>query len=138
MRTNELVNWFQTIETSRADEVKLDFAVALAKAIEDRGLSRKEFASLVGVAPARITKVLRGDTNLAIESMDRLATAVDLDLHIHLAKKGSTVRWFDVFSSPGKENTIQVENPSDQDFYCSPQIVEKPMTAKMDKEQIAL
>ena len=137
MNSSELINWLQTLESTRADAVKLDFAVALAKAIEERGLSRKEFASLVGVAPARITKVLRGDTNLAIESMDKLATAVDLDLHIHLAKKGSTVRWFDVFSNL-KGNTIQADNPSDLDLYSKSQSVETQKPINTEEEPIAV
>lgn len=103
-----LTDWYSRLETTRADEVKLDFAIDLASAIEAAGISRQDFAARVGVSGARIAKALRGDANLTIESMDMLAAAAGLDMHIHLAQKGAKVRWFDVLSST--ENSMQSTN----------------------------
>ncbi|TAM89702.1 MAG: helix-turn-helix domain-containing protein [Candidimonas sp.] len=91
MKRNELLDWYKTLKPTRADEVKLDFAVEISRVIESLGISRKEFAKRAGVSPARITRVLRGDVNLTIESMDHLASAAGLDLNIRLSHRGSSV-----------------------------------------------
>lgn len=108
MKTHKLIDWYNELKPTRADEVKLDFAVELNAAIENMGISRQEFAKLVGVSGARIAKALRGDSNLTIESMDKLATAAGRDIHIHLAQKGAKVRVLNVISSP--KNSMQSTN----------------------------
>lgn len=105
---SELIEWYSNIDSLRADEVKLDFAVQLAAAIDERKITRQEYSRLVGVSGARITKALRGDTNLTIDSMDKLASAVGRDIHIKLARKGSKIHFFEVISS--RENSFQSIN----------------------------
>lgn len=90
-------NWFESIETDDSFDVKLDFAVKMEKAITEAGMTKKEFASTVGKSQAWVSKVLRGDANLTIETMCELAKAIDNVLHLHIAPRDVNVRWFDAY-----------------------------------------
>lgn len=74
----------------QAESLKLEFAVAIDAAIKSLGLSRKEMAEILQTSPAWVTKVLRGDVNLTIESMAKLCNAVGLDLQINVVAKRAT------------------------------------------------
>jgi transcriptional regulator with XRE-family HTH domain len=91
-------DWFDSIEVLHADDVKLDFAVSLERALRQSNLTRSDLARLVERSPAWITKILRGDTNLTIETMCRLSEALNHELHLHLAPKDADVKWFEAYS----------------------------------------
>jgi len=78
---------------------KLDFALGLAKLLERASLSRSDLATRLGVSLPMITKILRGDTNLTIETMVKATRAAQGMLHINLAAEGSQCRWFEVLNS---------------------------------------
>jgi len=69
------------------------FTEELHKRAEAKGLSRADLARRLGVSPAYITKVFRGDVNFTVETMVRLARAVGGKLHLHLAPKEQKVSW---------------------------------------------
>lgn len=75
---------------------KLDFAIGLAKLLNRAGLSRSEFATRLGVSLPMVTKILRGDTNVTIETMAKAARAAQGRLHINLAPADSQCRWFEI------------------------------------------
>ena len=106
------IEWFESLEVDVAEELKIDFAVGLAKELKLRGMSRSDLARVVQHSPAWITQVMRGDKNLTIETMQQLADAVGTRLHLHLAPKNATVRWFDVHSP--LEHTSQAVNIAPQ------------------------
>lgn len=56
----------------------LDVASRVIDAMENRDLTRSELARRLNVSPAYITKVLRGHANLGLESLAKLAFALDL------------------------------------------------------------
>lgn len=87
MSINQYLEWFNSLPVERADELKLEFASSVDRAINAQGLSRKKVAEKVGASSAWITKVLRGDANLTIESMAKLAEAVGYSLHLELKHK---------------------------------------------------
>lgn len=108
--------WVAEAQTSpefAAEEVKLDFATALERRMAQQELSRAELARKLGSSAAAITQTLRGDANLSIERMVRLAQAVDAVLHVHLAPAQCKVRWIEVhhgakaFVSPEQLNHAQ-------------------------------
>ena len=78
---------------------KLDFALGLAKLLERASLSRSDLATRLGVSLPMVTKILRGDTNLTIETMVKAARAAQGKLHINLAAEGWECRWFEVLNS---------------------------------------
>ncbi len=75
---------------------KLDFAIDLERLMDLQGLRKVDLAARLGKSPAYITKVLRGDANLTMDSMVRLARAAGGTLHIHIAPQAAKVRWFDI------------------------------------------
>lgn len=87
MDTQELVQWFQSMPVDSAEVIKLEVAVAIDRAIKDSNLSRTEVAALLQTSPSWVTKVLRGDVNLTIESMARLCHAVGYELQIKVLKR---------------------------------------------------
>lgn len=67
------------------EKAKLDFSIALNQFFERSGKTQKELANKLNTSPAYITKVFRGDANFTIETMVKLARAVDGQLHIDIA-----------------------------------------------------
>lgn len=87
MNATSLAAWISAMPVDEAETIKLEFAVAIDAAIKSLGLSRKEIAAILQTSPAWVTKVLRGDVNLTIESMAKLCNAVGLKLQINVVAK---------------------------------------------------
>ena len=105
------VGWADDARSSvdyAADQGKLDFAVDLERRMEELGVSRAELARRLQTSAAAVTMALRGDANLTIERMVRMARALDATVHIHVAPAAATVRWFDVIA----QRKPQVEHAS--------------------------
>ena len=58
------------------------FAHKLEGLLHQRAKSRSDLANAIGTSPAYVTKVLGGDANFTIETMVKLANALDADLVI--------------------------------------------------------
>ncbi len=78
-----------------AEHIKLDFAYALDRMLRQRGMTRTAMASALDSSPAYITKVMRGDANLTIETMAKLALAVGGRVHVHISDADNRVRWIE-------------------------------------------
>lgn len=90
--------WYRALPQDDAywsEAAKQDFAVAVERLMVRHGIGKREFARELKTSPAYVTKVLRGDTNLTIDSMVKLARAVGGTVHIHVAPKEANVRWFE-------------------------------------------
>lgn len=82
-----------------------DFTEDLFRLMEERKLSKAELARRIGASPAYITKVLRGNSNFTLETMVRLARAVDAQVCVHLGRNEDRVRWFDVVGTSVPSNS---------------------------------
>lgn len=87
MNTATLAEWFNSMPVDKAETIKLEFAVSIDTAIKNLNLTRKQIAESMGTSPAWVTKVLRGDVNLTIETMVKLCDAVGQDLQIKTITK---------------------------------------------------
>jgi predicted XRE-type DNA-binding protein len=58
------------------EKIKLDFAIELDRCRRDLNMTAAEFAKELGVSRAYMSKLFRGDVNLTIKSMVKLARAV--------------------------------------------------------------
>lgn len=87
MKPAALAEWFTSLPVDDAELIKLEFAVAIDNAIKGRNMIRKQMAEALETSPAWVTKVLRGDVNLTIESMATLCKAVGHELQITIAPK---------------------------------------------------
>jgi len=69
------------------------FTEEFQRLTENENICRAELARRLGVSPAYITKVFRGNANFTIETMVRLARTVGARLHLHLTPQGQEVHW---------------------------------------------
>lgn len=75
----------------------LEFTEDMARCMEEQGVSRSELARRIGTSPAYVTKILRGTTNFTLDTMVKVARALDCEFRCHLQPQGAETRWFDVF-----------------------------------------
>jgi transcriptional regulator with XRE-family HTH domain len=77
---------------------KLDFALAIEHQRKQVGKSYADVATAIGTSPAYISKVFRGDANLTIESMVKLARSLgcNLDLALKEISIGEIARPFQI------------------------------------------
>lgn len=73
---------------------KLDFTEEICRRMEKIGCNRKELADKIGVSPAYITKILRGNANFTIESMTKISRALGAALRCHIQSEGEVFTWF--------------------------------------------
>jgi len=78
------------------EKAKLGFSVELNRLFKHSGMTQSALAEKLATSPAYITKVFRGDANFTIETMVKLARAIEGELQIHIAPKQATTRWIDV------------------------------------------
>jgi transcriptional regulator with XRE-family HTH domain len=60
--------------------------------MEANGVSRSELARRLGVSPAYVTKVLRGNINFTLDSIVRLVRAAGGELSLQVAPKARKKR----------------------------------------------
>jgi transcriptional regulator with XRE-family HTH domain len=69
-------------------------------------LSAAKLAQRIGVKPPVISNWLRGGENLTVETMSKIAAALDAAVYIHVAKKGVLVRWIEEQAGNSMRATI--------------------------------
>lgn len=91
-------SWYQNLDQHDdfwVESAKLDFAVAMERMMQKSNITKSDLARKIDSSPAYITQVLRGDSNVTIQTMVKLARAVDGDLHLHISPRNHGVRWFE-------------------------------------------
>lgn len=79
-----------------AEAAWLEFTGDLYEMMQAQNVTRAELARRVGVSPAYITKVFRGNVNLTLESMCKLTLALNASPRVHVAPNDKLTRWTDV------------------------------------------
>ncbi len=64
----------------RLEALKLEITESLYLAMEERKITRAELAKRMGTSRAYITKLLQGDANFTLETLDRIAQALGCKL----------------------------------------------------------
>lgn len=100
-----------------AEHTKLDFAYALDRMLNQRGMTRTAMATALNSSPAYITKVMRGDANLTIETMAKLALSIGGRVHVHISDADNRVRWIE--SLAAKIQHKNVDPASKVWAYCA-------------------
>lgn len=76
------------------EKAKLEYSAALEKQRKSSGLTYAALAKKIGTSAAYITKVFRGDSNLTIESMVKLARASGGRLNIEVVHgESQALQW---------------------------------------------
>ena len=90
MKTNKLLDDFRKRYVTKETKRQVDIAVAIANKIYDtldeRGMSQKDFAALMGKTEAEVSRWLSGTHNLTIKTIASIETALGITL-CHFDKK---------------------------------------------------
>src|SRR5947207_1682796 len=78
----------------------LEFTEDIVSRMSAERITKSELAAKIKTKPAFITKLLSGQNNFTVETMVKLARALNSDLRIHLQPKGSISQWIDILESP--------------------------------------
>lgn len=88
---NKIDQYLSSVSTYRdtsnylGDKAKIQFAVDIEAELTRLEMSKQDFAAKLETSGAYVTKLLKGDANLTIDSMAKIAHAFGLDeLHIGL------------------------------------------------------
>ena len=74
----------------RAEGASLRFTGDLLAQMKSRGVTRSALAGMIGTPPAYITKILRGETNFTLDTMVKIAHALDCEVSVQLSPLAST------------------------------------------------
>ena len=55
-------------------------AIKIIKALREKGLTQKGFADLMGVTPQYVSKLVKGQENLTIETMVKIQDVLDISI----------------------------------------------------------
>ncbi|MBN1257734.1 MAG: helix-turn-helix transcriptional regulator [Planctomycetes bacterium] len=80
----------------------VEFTEEMLGVMEQKEINRSNLARKLGVTSAFVTKLLRGNNNFRLETMVKIARALDTEFKIHLQPDGCDTRWFDIFNFNGK------------------------------------
>ena len=75
----------------RAEGASIRFTEDLVATMKSSGLTRSALADKIGTSPAYITKILKGETNFTLDSMVKIAHALNCELAIGLTPLKSVV-----------------------------------------------
>lgn len=89
------------------ERAKNDFAVAIGRLLRTRGMTQVELAQALEVAPALVSKTLRGDSNVTIETMVKYARAAGGSLELRVVDRESAARWADVIDIVKKRKSVE-------------------------------
>lgn len=100
------------------ERTKLDFSLGLEKQRRTVGMSYADIARKISSSAAYVTKVFRGDANMTIESMVKLARATGGQLRIHIVDENASARIWDKIqgeksSQSTKESATIIKFPID-------------------------
>lgn len=100
MKETEFLDWLVNGDADKAEIIKLEIASKIDSELSRSGMTRSSLAKKIGTSPAWITKILRGDVNLTIETIVKLSEALDLDLNLSFSKRVKTSHSADIFQFP--------------------------------------
>lgn len=99
MRTNVDFDAFleeaKQSDTYWVEKAKLDFAIKLEKQRRSVAMTYSAIAKKIATSGAYITKVFRGDTNVTIETMVKLARATGGEIEINIVDVGKRAAQWD-------------------------------------------
>lgn len=94
---------------------RMGFEEDFNRLFDELGLSRTELAERIGTTPAYISKILNGGAgNFQLETMTKLARAIDAILQVRLIKgDGEVVRVVDYETARALDNSQMTSSPPD-------------------------
>ena len=91
-RLREWVEDAKKTDTYWVEHAKLEFAIALEKQRRIANMTCADLARKIGTSAAYITKMFRGDSNVTIETMVKLARATGGEVQIKIVDRVTEVK----------------------------------------------
>jgi len=98
------------------ETAKLEFSMQLHELMDRHSINQKQLATETGKTEAYISKALRGDCNLTIETMVALVRGTHGKFHFKIAAEDSVAWWAEVIQ--GGRHWGQVTDPFWNDRNC--------------------
>ncbi|MCK9468237.1 MAG: helix-turn-helix domain-containing protein [Porticoccaceae bacterium] len=114
MNAKNGLKWFSDVENHDdfwIEKAKIGFAVSVDRQLASQKVNRAGLAERLKKSAAYITKLLRGDENLTIASMVRIARALNCELHIHMAPKAHQVHWVEKINGTRSASGSVIKKP---------------------------
>ncbi|UXB22757.1 helix-turn-helix domain-containing protein [Stenotrophomonas maltophilia] len=96
---NSQVRSFADLRSTDGFKIELakqEFALEIRRAMAREEVTNAVLAERLGVSRPMVTKLLRGDANVTIETMVKAALAVGGQLFLKILRGGSSARFFEV------------------------------------------
>jgi len=96
-----------------ADMISLRMAVEIEKLIEEKGLTKKEFAQKIGTSAAYVTQVLRGDKRINMKFLAQILQGFDVSFDFGFQEIEET-------NSPSIDKILEIASEVDKrSFLCN-------------------
>lgn len=105
------------------EKAKLDFALDLEKQRQAVKLSYSGLAKKIGTSAAYITKIFRGDSNVTLESMVKLARATGGELDIQIINKAAQTTQWDIAQIKKSVELVTRVTTQSTNVYTFPEVV---------------
>ncbi len=89
------------------EDMLLDIATRVIEALEEKKITRTELARRMSVSPPYITKILQGHANMSIETLTKVAFAIDLKWECLLIPQHTDIG---VFSLSDEDGGMQIRS----------------------------
>jgi sugar/nucleoside kinase (ribokinase family) len=78
---------------------KLEFTEEMLARMKERGVKKSRLATALGAKAAFVTRLVSGHNNFTLETMVRVARALDCEFCCHLQPAGTKACWIDVLQT---------------------------------------
>ncbi|AXJ02550.1 helix-turn-helix protein [Cyclonatronum proteinivorum] len=96
-------NWLNAARERKANRAWLrksqEIALRILSVLREKGMQQKKLASMLGVSPQQVSKIVKGKENLTLETISKIEMALGAEL-INIAEKKSQVSYQPVSVSP--------------------------------------
>ena len=97
----------------------IDLNEKIIAKMDEKKVNRVELAKRLGVSKAFITKMLNGNPNMTIKTINSLALALDCQLYLDLYPKGFKLAKKPWFVSDNKNYTAYVPVADEETYACA-------------------
>lgn len=105
----DLYAHFESVPEYQAEKLVVAFLAELNAAMKSKDLNNAELARRMDVSPAYVAKLFRGPSNPSVDTLAKLASAVNCTVHLHLANNAADVRWFEVFCENKPKKQVRTQ-----------------------------
>ena len=92
----------------RVELAKLDFALEVHAWMQREGVNSAQLADLLGVSRPMVSKLLKGDANVTVETMVKVAEALGGALFLKIVRKGCTARVLEIAEAVKERARVSV------------------------------